>query len=134
MGSARIVLVGAALVLAAAAAGYLAIPFVDGGKYPQAPTLFVVLSIGLVPGLALAPMTAALLRAGRNADLLRSQVAAIAACAATVLLLRSHGPYAVAWSTPAAVAAQFAWLSIVTLRARRPGDDSRVSSRAPSAS
>lgn len=100
----------AALVLAACVVGYFTIPFIDGGKYPDAPQVFTLLCLALVPGLVLAPLTAIFLRMDQQHHLLASQIAAIAACAATAWALRSHGAHAVAISVPAGVLAQLMWL------------------------
>lgn len=102
-----------ALVLCAGGVGYFAIPYIDGGKYPHAPTLFLLLATGLVPGLVLAPLTAVFLRMQQEHHLLASQIAAVVACAATGYGLRALGPLAAALSVPAGVFTQLVWLLVV---------------------
>lgn len=120
-GVASIVAVALAMLVCAALAGYLLIPWIDGGKYPQAPLLFVLLCLGLLPGIVLAPMTAAFLRMDRHGELLRSQLAAVLACALAAWSLRAQGAWAAAWSVPAGVLLQFVWLAGAAALARRGG-------------
>lgn len=76
--SARLLLFAAAIVVVGAGAGYAAIPFIDGGKYPQAPQLFVLLCLGLFPGIVMAPISSALLRLNRTADMVLAMLAGLA--------------------------------------------------------
>ncbi|HJW34975.1 MAG TPA: hypothetical protein VJ505_16615 [Holophagaceae bacterium] len=117
----RLLLGASALVLVATGVAYFIIPYVDGGKYPQAPKLFILLCTGLFPGLVLAPITAIFLRMDLQRHLLFSQVAAVAVCASTAVALHGHGAFAGATAVPAGVAAQLVWLLVVSqiLVARR---------------
>lgn len=115
----NILLLAATLVGLASAGGYLLIPWIDESKYPDAPLIFGLLCLGLIPGLILAPMTAAFLRMDRHVQLLQSQVVAVLTCAITVWLLRSNGAFAAAWSLPAGVLAQFVWLALIALHGVR---------------
>jgi O-antigen/teichoic acid export membrane protein len=114
----NIVGVALGLVLAASLIGYFVIPLIDAGKYPDAPLLFVLLATGLIPGVALAPITAAFLRARMNDVLLRSQLAAITASFVAAYALRHHGAWAAAGCVPLGVLAQFLWLAAATFRHR----------------
>jgi O-antigen/teichoic acid export membrane protein len=118
-GIVNVVLAGVAMIGLIAAGGYAAIPWIDAGKYPDAPLLFAILCTGLLPGMTLAPITAAFLRMDRNMHLLYSQAAAVLTCAATAWLFRSHGAFAAAWSLPAGVLAQLIWLLLATWTARK---------------
>jgi O-antigen/teichoic acid export membrane protein len=118
-GIVNVVLLGVVIIGFVAAVGYVAIPWIDGGKYPDAPLLFGILCLGLLPGMTLAPITAAFMRMDRNVELLGSQAAAVLTCAGTVWLLRSHGAFAAAWSLPAGVLAQLAWLICAAIATRR---------------
>jgi O-antigen/teichoic acid export membrane protein len=82
----RTLVVGALLLLAAAAlAGYLVIPWVDGGAYPDAPLLFLILSAALVPGVMMAPVVNAYLRLNWLGVLVRSLSLAVFVSAAVAL-------------------------------------------------
>jgi O-antigen/teichoic acid export membrane protein len=110
---------GAGLLVTSTLVGYIAIPYIDGGKYAEAPRLFVVISLGLLPGLALAPVTALMLKAGSHGHLLLAQIAAVLVCVATTQAFRSHGAFAAAAGIPAGVLVQFGWLFVVQQRSRR---------------
>jgi O-antigen/teichoic acid export membrane protein len=63
-----------AMVIVGVSAGYLLIPVIDGGKYPDSPVLFVFMSLALLPGLAAAPRIAELMRENQGWRLLGSQL------------------------------------------------------------
>lgn len=68
----------AAMTLVGISVGYLLIPVIDGGKYPDSPALFVVMSLALLPGLAAAPRIAELMRENQGWLLVGSQVLGLA--------------------------------------------------------
>jgi len=102
-----------AMLAVIAVGGYIVIPYLDGGKYPAAPILFFMLCSALIPGILLAPITAAFFRLGWFAHLLGSLVLANIVCALTALVFSRWGPYAAAAALPAAVTAQLAVLLLV---------------------
>ena len=111
----RSLVLGALGLLAVVAlGGYFTIPWLDGGKYPQAPLLYAVLCSALVPGILLAPLTAAFLRLRWFGDLVLSLLLANAVCAAVSFLLPrldDTGPaIASAASLPIAVGTQLCFL------------------------
>ncbi len=105
-----LVLGALALLAVVALGGYFTIPWLDGGKYPQAPLLYAVLCSALVPGILLAPLTAAFLRLRWFGDLVLSLLLANATCAAVAALtprLIDVGPaLSSAAALPAAVGTQ----------------------------
>lgn len=110
--AAQIVAVSLALLIGACLAGFLLIPLVDGGKYPDAPKLFVMVSIGLVPGILSAPLVAFWLRAEGFIQLFVSQLLAVVAAAAVHWISPVDAATAAAVSVPAGVLAQLAWLTL----------------------
>jgi O-antigen/teichoic acid export membrane protein len=116
----RIIAVALALVLLAGIAGYIAIPLIDGGKYPRAPMLFVTCSLGLLPGLVAAPLVAMCLRSDQFGRLFVSQLLSLTAAVATVYAGRADPALAAAASLPVGVLVQLAWLG-ATLRPRPLG-------------
>ncbi len=75
--SARLLLFAMAIVIVGAVMGYALIPFIDGGKYPEAPVLFVLLCLGLFPGIVMAPISSALLRLDRTGDMVLAMTAGL---------------------------------------------------------
>jgi O-antigen/teichoic acid export membrane protein len=66
-----------ALVFAGVLTGYMLMPVVDGGKYPAAPKLFALLSLGLVFGIYSGLFISSSLRAGRYTILIIGQLASL---------------------------------------------------------
>jgi hypothetical protein len=104
------------------AVGYLLIPLADGGRYPQAPGLFVILALALVPGLFSAPLVALALKGGRLGLLVSSQLLSLAAMLAVVALLWQTPVRGAALGVPLACVAQ--WLLLKVRLNRRPGEES----------
>jgi O-antigen/teichoic acid export membrane protein len=104
------------LVLGAVIAGYLIIPIVDGGKYPDAPALFAAMSVGLVFGVYCGVIISANLREGRYFPLLAGQIASVAITAAIIWRFGAARPMAVAIALPVGIAAQLAVLVICNRR------------------
>jgi O-antigen/teichoic acid export membrane protein len=99
-----------ALALLAGVVGYFAIPLIDAGKYPRAPLLFAVASLGLVPGLLSGVLVAVCLRAGRFSRLFVAQLLSVATVIATIQFWRADPALAAAASLPAGVLVQLGWL------------------------
>jgi O-antigen/teichoic acid export membrane protein len=106
------------LLATAALMGYLVIPMIDGGRYPEAPELFLILCSALVPGVVMAPLTNSLLKQRRWFELTASLLLANGVCAAVALLgprlLGLSTPTGVAMSLPVAVAATLAYLVVAS--------------------
>ena len=105
-----LLLVAILFLSVAASAGYLIIPLIDEGKYPDAPMLFAILCAGLVPGILLAPMTAVFLRLESYHHLIASQLASIVVCAALGFCYFKWGTLASAIGLSSGVAVQLLWL------------------------
>lgn len=119
----RPMVVGAlALLGVVALAGYLVIPYIDGGKYPDAPSLFLILCSALAPGIVMAPLTNTFLRLRLFFHLVASLLLANTACAAVATLgpqLSSFdAPTWAAISLPVAVGTTLIYLLIAFRRQR----------------
>ena len=109
-----LVLGALALLAVVALGGYLTIPWLDGGKYPQAPLLFAVLCSAVMPGILVAPLAAAFMRMHWFTDLVVSLVLSNAACwavASCAPSLLGIGPaLSSAAALPAATSTQLLYL------------------------
>ncbi len=108
-----IVIAGISMVLVATVVGFFAIPFIDDGRYGKAPIIYVILSLGLIPGVALAPITSALMRDSRSGTLFASEIVALATCSGVAWMARESGNIGIAWCLPAAITAKFCWLRMI---------------------
>jgi O-antigen/teichoic acid export membrane protein len=117
--SGRLLLLAGGIVAVGAALGYWIIPFIDSGKYPQAPTLFVLLCTGLFPGIIMAPVSSALLRLGRTSDMVIAMGAGLIVTTCVALLTRSV--IGAAAAAPIGALAQLAWGLASLRRARKSG-------------
>jgi len=102
-----------------AAVGYLAIPWIDGSKYSDAPILFLILSSALLPGVCVAPLFAVYARMRWTFDLAVSLVIANVVCASIGVTSLAWGSIASAVSLPAAVLSQLLYLLWVLSRRRK---------------
>lgn len=82
----RMLMLATVLVLVCAYAGHEMIPFVDGGKYPDAPLQFVLLCMALVAGIPMAPISSGLLRLGHVNSLIVALGISVAIATAFPLL------------------------------------------------
>jgi O-antigen/teichoic acid export membrane protein len=118
----RSLVVGALSLLAAATlAGYLAIPWADGGTYPDAPLLFLILSAALVPGVMMAPIVNVYLRLNWLGVLVGSLCLGVLASAAVALGGPTLDPvHPARWAAAAVVSGCAAMLgSLIVNFARR---------------
>ena len=89
-----------ALVFAATLAGFVIMPFIDGGKYPAAPILFALLSVGLVFGIYSGMFIASCLRARRYTVLILGQLANLLVTAAILWNFAADNMIAAAIALP----------------------------------
>ena len=108
----KLQLVGGALITAGCAAGYLIIPWVDDGRYPDAPLLFLILSMTLPPALAAAPLVAKQMKDGDGMQLVIAQVVSAVGFFAPLIIIQSNPVHAIAFGVAIASLLQFAFLRI----------------------
>ncbi len=106
------------LLCVIAVVGPLVIPIIDGGKYPEAPRLFLILCTALIPGIIMAPLSNAWLQQKRWAELTASLLLANAVCAAVAgfgpQVFGLTQPTCAAMSLPLAVTASLACLIVMS--------------------
>lgn len=102
----RIALFALILVAGATVVTYFLMPFIDGGKYPHAPALFVTMSVSLCFGIYCGILIASYQRSGRYEVLIFSQALCICVSAAIIWVFAAANPVAAAIATSVGIAVQ----------------------------
>jgi O-antigen/teichoic acid export membrane protein len=102
----RIAVFALMLVAGAVLATYVIMPFVDGGRYPNSPLLFVTMAAGLPCGTFCGIYIASFQRSGRLGVLVFSQAVCVAVTAGIIWSLAGAHPIAAAGAVPMGIAVQ----------------------------